>query len=117
MSQLLFCVMVFWRAVNIATVYFIFVRGTGSVKFQTTSGCSATFPGGGTRTGGRPGVVVTPEKFACVIPDPASAARTSSRLVFRPADTPTVNTTWSGCKAALRLAVTVMEFESSFPYA
>src|SRR5258708_22262531 len=59
-----------------------------------------------------PGDVLTPVKFASVIPDPCKAPSTSSRLALRPEITETPNTAWSACKFRFRDAVTVMEFES-----
>src|SRR5258706_4278817 len=59
----------------------------------------------------------TLEKFAAVIPEPASAAITSSSPALTPDVTLTLNNTVSGCRFALRKAVTVTAFESIWPNA
>ncbi len=54
-----------------------------------------------------------PDRFACVIPLPANAARTLSKLDVIGAVKMTSNNTWSGWTVKLAEAVTVTEFESS----
>lgn len=71
--------------VKLVTVDFVLANGTGSVNVQ---------PRVGAKVDGRPPLlpstdvicptVLTLEKFAIVMPDPCSAASTSSRPVFKP---------------------------------
>jgi hypothetical protein len=62
-------------AVNIAIVSLIFTSDAGSEKIHCIGGATLY---------SKLGDKLTPTKFAAVIPDPCSAATTSSRLVFSP---------------------------------
>jgi len=73
----LFALAIFWpRAVKLATVAFVFANGAGKLKDQTKLGWGGTVPPNWL-------FVLTPDKFAAVIPDPCKAASTSSRPVLR----------------------------------
>ena len=90
---------------------FVFVRATGRLKVHWIVGAIT----GSVPTGMKiSDDVLTPTKFAAVMPDPCNAATTSSRLVLTSDWTDTLNTAWSGCKVAVRDAVTVIELESSW---
>jgi len=80
-------------AVNIAIVSFIFVSGAGSEKTHCIGGATMVDGMTGIPTYSKLGDKLSPTKFAAVIPDPCSAATTSSRLVFSPDWTLTANIT------------------------
>ena len=81
--------MLFCKALSVAIVSLIFASGTGRAKIHCSSGGAIV----GCKLSTKFAPVLTPEKFAAVIPDPCSAATTSSRLVFSPDCTFTANNT------------------------
>ena len=77
--------MFFCSAVSIAIVSLIFASGTGKAKAHCSGEAIIGGAGCGPTTANITfGPMLTPEKFAAVIPDPCNAATTSSRPVLSP---------------------------------
>src|SRR5258708_5870604 len=87
-----FCAIICCSAVRDAVVSLTFDNGAESVKVHSSSR-GGKMPALGARPGDG---AYTLERLALVIPDPASAATTASRLASRPELKSTSNKTWSG---------------------
>jgi hypothetical protein len=108
-SPVFFLAMSFCTLVNVVAVSFSFERGTGRTNAHSTVGCAGFVA--------FCWITFKLDRFAAVIPEPARAAITSSRLMVMPESIYTSKTIWSACRFAKCDAETVTEVESSCPNA